>query len=83
MVASVTDGQDQFDRLRVIVTEHVGGRVPMGHFRVDRIPRNEMGKPLRQTLAAMLKHQLVKKKLTAPLRNVPAHQGTSDSMCIQ
>ena len=61
MVASVTDGQDQFDRLRVIVTEHVGGRVPMGHFRVDRIPRNEMGKPLRRTLAAMLKHQLLKK----------------------
>ena len=58
VVASVTDGPEQFERLRLAVAEHVSGRVPTGHFRVERIPRNEMGKPLRQTLAAMLARRM-------------------------
>ena len=58
MVAAVTDSQHQFDRLRAEVAAYVAGRVPLGHFRIDRIPRNEMGKPLRQVLAEAVKRRL-------------------------
>jgi acyl-coenzyme A synthetase/AMP-(fatty) acid ligase len=58
MIASVTDSDAAFDRLRREVAAAVAGRFPVGHYRVDAIPRNEMGKPLRRALAESLARRL-------------------------
>lgn len=58
MVASVTENDAAFARLREAIAAHVGGRLPVGHFRVNRIPRNEMGKPLRLHLAEALRRKI-------------------------
>ncbi len=58
MIASVTDSDAAFERLRAEIAAAVAGRFPVGHYRVDEIPRNEMGKPLRRELAERLARQL-------------------------
>lgn len=58
MIASVTDSDAAFDRLRSEIAAAVAGRFPVGHYRVDAIPRNEMGKPLRRVLAERLARQV-------------------------